>query len=262
MMKRLKRLLSGASVEVSEENGLRMLHLGGDAIQSAMLLDAPDALALHYTRAMIGFMLFNAVPRDLLMIGLGGGSIARFVHARMPATRITTVEINAKVVAAARAFFGLPMDDERSQVIVADGGDYVPANPMSADVLLLDAFDDGVAVTALCTERFYNACYAALRDGGVFAQNFIADEPKFITYLQRLERSFEGRVLCLPTGDRVNMIVFGLKIDSRRLLVADLKRAATKLERKFGLPFNNMVADLLVTNERTTNYLKLTAQGD
>src|SRR5512146_2271879 len=115
------RALRRSSVEVSEEDGVRSLHLGGDAIQSSIRLDRPDELALDYTRAMMAFLLFQPLPRAVLMIGLGGGSMARSIHQRMPATHTTVVEINAKVLAAARSVFRFPADDERLQVDIADG---------------------------------------------------------------------------------------------------------------------------------------------
>lgn len=257
VMARLRRWVAGrdSSVEVSEERGVRYLHLGGDAIQSAIRLSQPDALELHYTRAMMGFMLFEPAPRDLLMIGLGGGSIPRFVHARLPTIRTTAIEINPRVLAAARTYFGLPQDDERLTVLIEDGAAYVPAHPFSTDVLLLDAFHDGEAVTQLCSAEFYDHCYAALRDGGVFVQNFMADEPRFGRYVDRLVESFDGRVLCMPTADEVNTMVFGLKRDGRRVSIDDLKRAAAKLERRHGLPFVRMAHDLVAGNERTASYL-------
>ena len=50
-----------ASVEVSEVDGVRSLHLGGDAIQSSILLARPDELALDYTRAMMAFLLLSLI---------------------------------------------------------------------------------------------------------------------------------------------------------------------------------------------------------
>jgi spermidine synthase len=260
-MKSIKKWFAGrhASVEISEHNGVRSLHLGGDAIQSAMRLDDPDALELHYTRAMMGFMLFNPQPKDILMLGLGGGSIARFVHRRMETTRMTAVELNPRVVAVARAHFGLPEDDDRMRVVVEDGATYVPANEASADVLLLDAFNDGETVSALCTQRFFDHCYAALRPGGIFAVNFMMDEPKRDAFTCRIERAFDRRVVCLPAGDKVNMIVFGLKVDVRRLPIETLTRDAARLQRRYGLPFSSFVRDLLLSNPRTTANLKLTS---
>jgi spermidine synthase len=256
----LKRLLGrkrASSVEVSEARGVRTLHLGGAAIQSAIRLARPGELELAYTRAMMGFLLFAPAPRELLMIGLGGGSIARFVHERMPATRMTVVEISAQVVAAARTFFGLPADDDRLEVVVADGADYVAGRAGICDALLLDAFEDGRSVAALATQGFYEACFAALRPGGVFVANFIADEPHFGTYLARIERAFAGRVLCLPAEDRVNMIVLGLKRPASRIAIEPLKRTARELKARYGLPFTQFVRDVVSHNPATAAYLRL-----
>jgi spermidine synthase len=263
-MRALKRLLGrrrAASVEVSEARGVRTLHLGGEAIQSAIRLSSPGELELAYTRAMMAFLLFAPAPRECLMIGLGGGSIARFVHERMASTRMTVVEKYPRVVAAARSFFGLPEDDERLEVVVADGAAYVPGRSAAYDVVLLDAFEDGRSVKALATQDFYDACFGALRAGGVFVVNFIADEPRFGEYLARIERAFAGRILCLPAEDRVNMIVLAFKGRGARVAIDALKRTARDLARRHALPLEQFVRDLIAHNPGTAAYLKLGRPG-
>ncbi|MCL4802585.1 MAG: fused MFS/spermidine synthase [Burkholderiales bacterium] len=258
-MRGFKRWIAGrhSSVEVSEKRGVRALHLGGYAIQSAIRLSRPDALELHYTRAMMSFMLFEPAPRDVLMIGLGGGSIARFVHARLPMTCMTVVEINPRVLAAARSHFGLPEEDARLRIEIADGAAYVPAHPASADVLLLDAFEDGVSVKSLATQAFYDACRKALRPGGILVVNFIASERKFGTYLGRIEQAFDDQVLLLPAGDRVNNIILAFEGGPERVPIAGLNATAEALKREFDLPFDRFVADLLRFNARTAGHLRL-----
>jgi len=61
-----------------------------------MRLSAPDTLELHYTRTMMSFLLFSPQPRRALMIGLGGGSIAKFMRRFMPDTQLTVVEIRPR----------------------------------------------------------------------------------------------------------------------------------------------------------------------
>ncbi|MFO7188816.1 MAG: methyltransferase domain-containing protein [Pseudomonadota bacterium] len=257
-VRRLKRALGPrTSVEVSEHRGVRTLHLGGEAIQSAMRLSAPDQLELAYTRAMMAALLFLPEPRDVLMIGLGGGSIARFVHTHMPDTRVTAVEINEQVVAAARSFFGLPYDDERLKVHIGDGGEYVPAHRNACDILMLDAFEDGCSVPELATLAYYKACRACLRAGGVLAVNFIRDEPRFETYLERIERAFDDKVLLLPCEGGVNNIVFAFKDGPVRLGIDTLKRRARALKRRYRLPFDAFLSDLLYYNGTTANYLRI-----
>ncbi|MBE0615855.1 MAG: polyamine aminopropyltransferase [Burkholderiales bacterium] len=240
-----------ASVEVSEEDGVRSLHLGGDAIQSSIRLSRPDELALDYTRAMMAFLLFQPQPRDVLMIGLGGGSMARYIHQRMPETRTTVVEINAKVLAAARSMFHFPADDARMRVAIADGADYVAEHADSADVLLVDGFDDGKQPAALCSQVFYDACYAALRDGGVMSVNFMAEEKKLDVFLQRIETSFAGRVVCLMAADRVNRIALAFKRHPRELSWAELKKRAKHLKKLHDLPLDEFVSSLKELNPHT-----------
>jgi spermidine synthase len=258
-MKGLRRWLAGkhSSVEVSEKRGVRSLHLGGPAIQSAIRLSRPDALELHYTRAMMAFLLFAPAPRDIVMIGLGGGSIARFVNARMPDSRMTVVEINPRVLAAARSLFGLPTGCERLAIELADGAAWIPAHRECADVLLLDAFEDGESVKALASEEFYAACAKALRHRGILVVNFIAEERRLGKYLGRIEAAFDGKVLCLPAQDRVNMIVLAFKGGPLRVSIDSLRATARVLKRRYDLPFDRFVTDLLELNTRTAAYLRI-----
>jgi len=255
VLRKLVRQRAG-SVEVSESQGVRTLHLGGDAIQSAMRIADPDALELDYTQAMMACALFTPEPRDVAVIGLGAGSLAKFVYRRFPATRVAAVEISPKVVAAARSLFDLPAEDARFSVVVGDGAAYVPAHPAAADVLMVDGFEDGKVVTSLCTQAFYDAAFAMLRPGGTMVANFMAEEPRFGTYLARIERAFAGRVLLLPAADKVNMIVFGVRGGPSRYAIDSLRDHARALRRRLGLPYEAFVRDLLDTNPRTASYLR------
>jgi len=134
--------------------------------------------------------------------------------------------------------------------------DFVPALS-GADVLLLDAFDDGKSVKALATQAFYEACRKALRSRGVMVVNFISEERGFGKYLGRIEDAFDGRVLCLPAQDRVNMIVLAFKSGPARVAIESLKASARVLKRRYGLPFDRFVTDLLDHNTRTTAYLRV-----
>src|SRR3954466_5834034 len=102
-------------------------------VQSEMHLARPDALTLAYARAMMCFALFVPDPRHIVMVGLGGGSLAKFCYRHFPRARITVVELRADVIAL-REQFHLPPDDARLSVIHADGADYIGLLPASADV--------------------------------------------------------------------------------------------------------------------------------
>ena len=70
--------LDKVSVEVSERDNIRSLHIGNDTIQSSMNLDDPFGLQLNYTKVMALVLIFKANPEDILFVGLGGASLQKF----------------------------------------------------------------------------------------------------------------------------------------------------------------------------------------
>jgi len=236
------------AVAVSERRGVRQLHIGGDAIQSAMRLDDPDALALDYTRCMMAFLLFHPQPRETLMIGLGGGSLAKYFHRFLRLTRVRVVERDPRVLVAARAHFGLPPDDARLKVEIGDGAEALA--PECCDLLLVDGFDDGEQVPRLASSEFYDACYLALAAKGVLVVNYMSDDPGLDTYLQRLERAFGGAVLCMPALSDPNLIALALKGAPDRIAWQALRACAGKLEARYALPFRRYVGALGRMNRR------------
>ena len=224
-------------VEVSEKGGVRYLHLGGAAVQSAMRIRDPFALELEYTRAMMAFLLFHPAPREAALIGLGGGSLAKYIHRRLPECRLAAVDLNPEVIAAARAYFLLPADDERLTVIEGDGAAFVEAQPDSRDVLLVDAYDARRIVEALASEAFYRSCRAHLRPGGVAVFNLWGSEDRFGLYLHRINEAFSHHTLILPAEKKSNIIVFGFKPPLPETGFQPLAERARELARRLDLEF-------------------------
>lgn len=250
-----KSVDAGDVVDVSEINGVRSLHLGSQTVQSSMRLSAPNDLELAYTRSMMAFLLFLPDPVRFLMIGLGGGSLAKFVYHRMPAARTTAVEINPQVVAAARTYFYLPPEDDRFKLVIGEGGQYVAEHPDSADVLMVDGFDGVSLADSLSTQQFYDDCAAALSERGVLAVNLWGSDKNFDVYLQRIETSFNGLTLCLPTEKHGNIVVFGFRRSPGNPRWEDLRQRARELEREYGLEFLKFVENLRILNAHTEKRL-------
>ncbi len=74
---------------------------------------------------MMAFLLFHPEPREALMIGLGGGSLAKFFLKKFKQTSIRVVELDPRVLAAAREHFALPPDGARLRVEVGDGAEAI-----------------------------------------------------------------------------------------------------------------------------------------
>lgn len=233
-----------SNIQLSEQDGVRALHLGNSMMQSAMRLAAPNDLELTYTRCMMGFMLFHPRPENILMIGLGGGSLAKFAYHRLPHTKTKVIEINPQVVATASNHFFLPSDEERLKVVIAEGGEYIANHPASADVLMIDGFDGGCQVPSLCSQDFYDHASEALKRKGVLVVNLLSRDKGLREYLRRIENSFAGQVLTLAAEVHGNLIAFAFKHSSGKLDWEELKERAGKLEMEFALPFPEYVKKL------------------
>jgi spermidine synthase len=236
-----KRRAGHSPVQISERNGVRYLHLGGPAVQSAMRLKDPFALELEYTRVMLAFLLFQPAPRDIALIGLGGGSLAKYIHRHLDGCRLTALEISPDVVAAARSYFLLPQDDERLTILTGDGAAFVHEHFRSQDVLLVDGYDAKRIVEDLATPEFYRACKAMLRPGGVAVFNLWGSDEHFPRYYDRISRAFCEHVLRLPAEKKGNVIVFAFRKPLPSVEMEVLAREARRLEAELGLEFESFV---------------------
>lgn len=256
---RLRKPANDESVYVSERFGVRSLHIGSDTIQSAMRIARPNDLELAYTRSMMAFLLFQDRPGRLLMVGLGGGSLAKFVYHRMPDTVSEVLEIRPEVVAIARRLFGVPASDERFILRVCDGAEFVTRDGSAYDVIVVDGYDGDAQVEELSTQAFYGGCRRRLGAQGVLVVNLWGSDRRFDDYLQRIESAFPAGTLCLPAEKPGNVIVLAFRdarVDPRW---AELEGRARELEARYGLEFGKFVHGLRKMNRGDSERLFISA---
>ncbi|MFW5431396.1 MAG: polyamine aminopropyltransferase [Methylophilaceae bacterium] len=198
-------------VEVTELDGVRQLHLGTKTVQSGMSITDPYKLVFNYSRAIMYFLLFSDQIKTVLTIGLGGGSVTKYMHVHCEDIKQTVVEINSQVIEVARSHFYLQANGDMLNVIEGDGIAYMEEHPTSHDCVVIDGFDADGIPDGFCTQDFFDKCYGVLHDNGVFLINLWGSDKNFDIYLQRVEQTFSGRVLVLPTGKPGNIIVYAFK---------------------------------------------------
>lgn len=173
--------------------------------QSRMLTGEPDVLLIDYTRTMLAALLLQPDPRCIGMIGLGGGSQAKFCHRHLPDARIEVVENNPGVIALRRDF-AIPDDDERLQVHLGDGAGFVRSRRGRYDLLLVDGYDQHGIPAALSTQAFYDDCRDALAPGGVMSVNLFSTDAD--AHLERIRGSFGDAAVMLEEPKMSNRVAF------------------------------------------------------
>lgn len=243
-------------LEVIEQNGVRSLHFGSDSRQSSMLVADPDRLELSYVRAMTSWLLFKPACDEALIIGLGGGSLTKYLLHHFPDCRLRAVEYRQSVVKIARSHFGLPFDP-RLKIIIDDGGDYVRQRSRTGreqySLLLVDAFDHDGMASSINNEDFFAGCKMLLKHEGILAINLWGGtkNPVFQQVAVWLGRTFDWKLLFLPVRNRGNIIALAFNSGVPVYAMKELKLKADKLEQLYQIEFSVFLKDFCKHNAST-----------
>lgn len=239
------------AIEVVEDGSYRSLHFGTDARQSTMLLRDPLQLALTYTRAMCTALLFCAPPQRVLMLGLGGGSLAKFILHHYPQCQVDAVEFRPEVHRVARDFFALP-EESRLQLFYQDAGGFVrsaPAEQGNYDLMFIDAFLDRGIAYSVCGMSFFEACRDRLAPGGVLSMNLWSDDRIHTRdFIEDMAHSFNDQVLRLPVEGKANVIGIASRLPGLKSYLRRADERARALEQQTSLEFTSLLRALRKAN--------------
>jgi len=243
-------------LEVVEHNGVRSLHFGSDSRQSSMLIANPETLELSYVRAMISWLLFKSEWDEALIIGLGGGSLTKYLLHHFPNCRLRAIEYRHSVVKIARSHFGLPFDP-RLKIIVDDGGGYVHKRSLTGreqySLLLVDAFDHDGMAPSINNEAFFECGKALLKNDGILVINLWGGtkNPVFQQVALWLGRIFDWKILFLPVRNRGNIIALAFNGEAPSYVMKELRCRADLLEQYYAIEFKTFLKDFCKHNAST-----------
>ncbi len=234
---------------IDDAAGTRSLYFGTRARQSSMRLTDPLALQLSYTRTMLAALLFQPQPQHILLVGLGGGSLVRFLHGHFPEAFLDCIESRPAVVDLARRFFQLPRHD-RLDIQVGDGAGFLETCPTAQyDLILIDAFDGDGIHPSVCPPAFFSACRRALAPGGVVSTNLWASPDAALkAILANMTAGFDHQILRLPVEKRANIITLALDRSYTRRELQALRPRAQALEHHLQLDLPKQLRSLVHHN--------------
>ena len=150
---------------------------GEEVVQSRVSLSAPHTLVSPHARGMFASYLYQPPPRRVLVVGLGGGAMVRFLAHHEPQAHIDAIEIDPAVVRLAADYFGVRTGGN-IRVHTADAVAFIESTADRYDLILMDAFlrpsgdTDATGVpTRLKTLAFLERLKGTLAPGGVVAFN-------------------------------------------------------------------------------------------
>jgi spermidine synthase len=164
-------------IAVFEANGLRWLVLNDPRYFQTIEKVGSENSGYYLDEFSLGPVLVPA--NNLLVLGMGAGRSIQASRAVAPELEVDAVEIDPEVVRVAREYFGLPQNDPRLRVHIADARPWLAAHPMKSDIVHIDLFQGGPYVPFyLTTVEFFTMVRSSLAEGGVLIVNVLDKSPK------------------------------------------------------------------------------------
>jgi spermidine synthase len=239
-------------IEVYEENGVRHLNFGSFAMQSAVGLNHAKQLHFAYTQTMMGALLFQDIEDDdILLMGLGGGSLAKYFFDHFPLCRIEAIEYREVVAQIAYDYFDLPRDS-RLNVVIDDAAHYARERCVMQRefyrLIMLDLFDAEGISPSLFNETFLTQCQSMLKKEGILVVNLWNNKVKIEPMLTWLGHLYQKKLLFLPVHGMVNTIGFFFHEDTPLYSRKALQKRAIQLEKRYQLPFKRYLKEFIAYN--------------
>lgn len=239
---------------IVDDGVVRELYFRREIVQSGMRLEDPWALDFSYTRLAMAFLLFNPDPGRILLLGLGGGSLAKFCHRHLPKADLTTVEIDADVMAL-RDEFLVPPDGPGFRVVHDDAARFV-AREGGFDAIVLDCFDPEGYSPSVTTRAFFLDAKDALTKRGVLVSNLVGTKDERVAQLDLVRAAFGDNIVLLPDKEDGNLVAFVFRDPNFEPRWRWMAREAPALAARHGLDFPRFARKL--ERSRKLRYLERT----
>ena len=204
-------------ITVTEADMVR--HLRFDASnQSAIDLTDGYRSVIAYPNYMDLALALKPDAKRVLVLGLGGGAIAKRWHRDYPGMAIDAVEIDPTVIDVAKRYFGVS-EDSLLRIYNQDARRYVQTTAAKYDIVIVDCYYSDSLPFHLTTSEFFAEVRQHMTPDGVMAYNVIGsldgDDSKVFRSLYRTAAGTWSNLKVFPIGYGTN----GFKAQRRNIIV-------------------------------------------
>lgn len=165
------------NIAVTEDGGERCLLFTikkrAKSRQSCVDLKDKKRLVFPYAQVSMTSFALQENPKDILVVGLGGGTLPMTYNSLLPDANITAIEIDESVSKVAKEYFGFKTS-EKIKLVEKDARVFVKRavrNEQQFDLIVLDAFNGDYIPEHLMTKEFLEEVKSLLTDDGVLVSN-------------------------------------------------------------------------------------------
>ena len=197
-------------ITVLENGRYRWFSSGQQTVHSVMSLNRSWRTVLPYADDLVSALSLQKKTEHILLLGLGGGDLVRYLAHTCPAATITALEKNDLVINIFQQFFN--PEKVPVSLIHADICEWQPVMDVEQDIIFLDVYGDASLPACLYQEALYETVFQLLAEDGILAANFaVKDEQEAVNLLGVIQQVFEKRVLFLAIEGHKNLLVIAFK---------------------------------------------------
>jgi spermidine synthase len=223
-----ERVTPYQTLQVYERDGVRTLR--SDRVPQAAVSLSDRQSPMPYNHTAPAVLLIQPHIRRALMIGLGGGTVGRYLQEHDPTIDVHYIDIDPAVPEMAKRFFFF-QPGPRMRVTVADGRQFLHASKEKWDLIYGDAYIGQSVPFHLATAQFLDEVKRHLNPGGAFALNLAAGlTDPFSQAMYRTVRDRFDSVYLFRVHHALNALVVATQ-GPETLSNADLLQRGGELDR-------------------------------
>ncbi len=237
------------TITVRQTGNLLKLYSGDSALQSTINLDAPHRLELKNLSYLMGILLFIPEPKDILLLGAGGGSLIHFLRRHYPGCMITAIDIDAELLEIMHQHMLLPKPDDNLRYIVDDARNYIRHDAQLFDLIVCDIFIENQSPPWLLKAGTMQTLHGLLNHNGGLASNLLINsDHAYRHYYNNLQRVFGQQALQLPLDELDNTITFGVRSEIPLLDISSFMQKAMQLEQQQAVSYMEILSVIYASN--------------
>jgi spermidine synthase len=236
-------------VWINKDEDILQLKFDRLSIQSEISISSPQQLRMKNLQYLMGLLLFIRPPKNVLLLGVGGGSLIQFLRYYMPQCHITGVEYDAELLQFVQKNLLLPEAGENIDYQITDARDYIKQCNKSFDLIIVDIFTGDESPDWLLEDEYIDHLKRLLSSRGALGYNLLVNNEKsFDRFYQQLGVTFANQTLMMETEDYENLLVYALNFKAKKKSISQHLQHAQELHEKYQLPFNETLSMIFSMN--------------
>jgi len=255
-VKSIRRRQKLMDCRIEDKNGIRYLYSSESATQSAIDLQNPHKLILQNLEYAMGCLMFMSPPKNILVLGVAGGSLIHFFRHYLPKAHITGVDYDGDLLQTMHEQFLLPKADHNLSYEIADAQSWVKNNHAKFDLIIVDLFDEQNMPKWILEKGFMRDLSLVLNQQGCISWNTLIENDKDFKYFySNLRATFKQRTLCLAAEDYENTIAYSFNYNLESSDMGYLIQLAHQSSEQYELPFHDILSIIFNTNPIDSGFI-------